>query len=119
LPEGFGGKEVAYLVSESLAILLVILVMAVMYRRAGKKDISILALPLVCVPCARLVSAGLFGADRGDTPLYSYMVEAAGLVAAIFLCTLLSRNLESRSVRVVYLAFSFVFSAALNVAYLI
>lgn|GEM_PF-902035 len=108
------------MVGESLAIVAVLLVMAAMYRRAGKKLMAHLALPLICVPCGRLIGIGVLGYSAGTgSTVCNYAFIVGGLVAAVAWCTYVSRNIQNRTVRVGYLAVSFVFSGALLIAYLV
>lgn len=103
------------MVSESLAIVCVILVMSVMYRRAGKRELAIMALPLGCVPLARLICVALFG----RAPIYGHVFIAVGFVASVALCALVSRDVANRKVRGGYMALSVLFSGALVAAYLL
>ena len=106
------------MVGESLAIVVVIVVMAAMYKHADKGQIAALALPLICVPCGRLLSAVVLSSGKMDT-LAGYIFVVAGLMASVALCTLLSMRMRGRRARLVYLVFSFIFSGALSIAYLL
>ena len=109
------------MIGESLAIVCVILVMTLMYRRAGKKMMAGIALPLICVPCARLLSIAILGmpSEAAGNLLFSYIFIITGLVACVALCTWASRGITSNSVRTAYLLVSFVFSGALAIAYIL
>lgn len=106
------------MMSESLAIVAVIVVMAAMYKRAGKGLIAAMALPLICVPLGRLISVVVLGTS-GIGTLPSYIFVVVGLMASVALCTAISMKLSSKKARVIYLAVSFIFSGALLIAYLI
>lgn len=111
------------MVSESLAIIAVLLVTAAMYLRTGKHRTAALVLPLLCVPVATLLATGLASEHfvpaigAGHVSVISILI--AGLILTVALCVLLSKNIENRPGRIAYCVVGCLFSGALVVAALL
>lgn len=98
------------MVGESLAIIAVIIVLAVMVARRGKHRFAAITLPLVSIPALHLVGRAL--------RMNSLPWNIAGLLIGVALCILSSRKFsESRSVSVAYLFFCLFFLIGLFIAY--
>lgn len=110
------------MVGESLAIIAVILVMAAMSVRSGKRELALLTLPLTSVSLFHLLGAVMYKALRNSMlplrMLFS-IIDIAGLLAGAVLCVVLSRSIRTRRGRWAYLVFTLFFLAALTVAYLL
>lgn len=108
------------MIGESLAVVTVILVMATMYLRAGKKTVALLALPLCGVSAGFLIAALL----RRPLLIWLHLSIPAlygagvllGLLAGMTLSVLLSKGM-GRRVRGWYLILSWIFLLAITAAY--
>lgn len=101
------------MVGISLAIIAVILVLAAMIARTGRRVFSAFTLPLISIPVMYLVGAALRMGSR------LYLFEIAGLIIGLILCFLFSRAFRSPRARVGYFAFCCFFLVALLIAYLL
>lgn len=100
------------MVVESLAILAVILVMAAMFARSGRRIFSAFTLPLCSIPLFHIVGRVFRLSNIA-------VLDIAGFVVGVLLCLLFSKAFEQKRSRVGYLVFCCAFMAALLVAYLI
>lgn len=100
------------MIGESFAIIAVILVLAAMIARSGRRLFSAFTLPLISIPALHLIGAAL----RVGPSLY--LLDIAGLVVGLVLCFLCSRAFRSRKARMGYFAFCCFFLVALEIAYL-
>ena len=104
---------------ESLAILVVILVLQMMLLRAGRREQAILVLPLLSVPFFYL-SATVGGTLLEALPaeiLYPGMV-VAGMLVGVGGCLALSYFIRHRGVKMVYISLGCVFTIAVAISFL-
>lgn len=101
------------MVGESLAIIAVILVMAVMLARRGRQGFALLCLPLLGVSLLHVTGSFL--------QLHSLLIlfDVIGLALGFILCIILSKGFATRRGRGAYLLFSGVFMAALLLSYIL
>lgn len=100
------------MVGESLAIIAVIVVMAFMAARRGKRLFAMITLPLTSIPVLYLLSWVL--------RLNSLPFIITGLIAGVFVCGFFSRGFTGSPYgRAGYLVFCVVFLVALFLAYLL
>lgn len=94
---------------ESLAILAIIIVLAVMVARRGKRQFLAFVLPLISIPVLHIV-AYLLDFSR-------FYFDLAGLVVAVVLCVVFSFGLTERKHKIGYIAYNLVFVAALFISF--
>jgi hypothetical protein len=107
---------------ESLAVIAVILVMAGIFVRAGKKAVAVLCLPLISVPVFYLPARGLYNLlaiSALSLPVFSLCLVFAGVVLGSTLCGALSRMIPTRKGKTGYLTFSLVFQIAISIGYVV
>lgn len=101
------------MVGVSLAIIVLMIVLAVMLARAGRQIIAAFTAPLVSIPVLHLVSVLLRMPHRAD------MFAAVGLVVGVALSVLFARAFRTAKARRGYVFGSSLFLAALFIAYLL
>lgn len=111
------------MVGESLAIILVILAMAVMYLRSGRHGVALLTLPFICIPlcniAGRLLRSSLSRMVSFSPVAWGVSAAVIGLLLAVLCCSVLARHINRKSYRFSYLAASYIFNAVLAVVYIL
>ena len=105
---------------QSLAIIIVILIMALMFLRTGRRAAALLTLPLFSVPLFYLFASYIYplirylGLDRQD--VYVAGVIAGGILGAAAY-SFLSRRILSKRIEKAYLTFTLIYQAAITIGY--
>lgn len=109
------------MVVESFAIIMVILLMAFIYLRAGKKNYGLAVLPLALVPFANgsfIILTDCVVPIPGNLAIFYMIVAVLSLVVSCILYGLLSKNLLGKISRRVYLCLCGGFSVILTTIFL-
>ena len=101
------------MVGVSLAIIVLIIVLAVMLARAGRRPIIVFTVPVVCIPSAYLLASVLRMAQ------YAHIFLVIGFAVGVAANVPLSRRLRTTRARRGYICGCCVFLAALLFAYLV
>lgn len=101
------------MVGMSVAIIAVILALAAMIARSGRRMFSAFTLPFISIPVLHLVGTALRMSGR------LHLFDIAGLVIGLLLSFLFSRAFRAQRSKLFYFVFCCCFLVALLVAYLI
>ena len=108
------------MLGESLAIIVVILVLAFMAIRSGKLVLAGLTVPLISLSMLHLIGEGVAQLLRvsPDNRLTLFLgAHTVGLLLGLCLCALASRTIAVRRIRSFYLLFTCLFLLGLFTAY--
>lgn len=108
------------MIAQSFAIIAVILVMAFMFLRTGRRAGALFTLPLISVSAFHLLGYAIYWVFVASPISAEYLhvaLDVFGLVVGTMLCWILSRAINVKKLRYVYFLSCFVFLALLTIAY--
>lgn len=109
------------MISQSFAIIAIILVMSFMFLRTGRRAGALFALPLVSVSTFHLLGYAVHKVlVQSELPTQSLHIalDVAGLAVGLTLCWILARAINVKKLRYVYFISCAVFMAALTIVYI-
>lgn len=109
------------MVGQSFAIIVIILVMAFMFLRAGRRAGALFTLPLISVSVFHLIGVAIhhvFSKSALPTVGLHMAMDLLGLAVGLILCWILSRAINPKKLRWAYFCSCAVFLALLTVAYI-
>lgn len=109
------------MVGQSFAIIVIILVMAFMFLRTGRRAGALFTLPLISASVFHLIGVGIhhiFSQSALPTLGLHMAVDILGLAVGLVLCWVLSRAINPKKLRWAYFCSCAVFLALLTAAYI-
>lgn len=104
----------------SFAIVVLILGLAFMFLRSGRRAGALFALPLISVSAFHLIGWAVYKLlvkSEVPTATLHITIDAVGLAAGLLLCWILARAIDPKNLRYSYFAFCAVFLVAMFCAY--
>lgn len=108
------------MIGVSIAIVALILVMAFMFLRSGRRAGALFALPLISVSTFHLLGYAAYKLlVKSELPTVSLQItiDAVGLAVGLVLCWVLARAIDLKILRYTYFACCAVFLTAMFYAY--
>lgn len=104
---------------ESIAIVMILIFIVVIFLRAHRKDYAMASLPFLLVPLAHALIMILGEFFRfANTPLFRAGGDVLALAVSIAMTAIFSTQVKSRRSRYVYLCLCGVFSVALTLIFI-
>lgn len=109
------------MIGVSVAIVSLILVLAFMFVRAGKRAGAMFALPLISVSTFHLIGWAVYKLlvkSELSTAALHITIDSVGLAVGLILCWILARAIDIKTMRYVYFVCCAVFLTAMLYAYI-
>lgn len=109
------------MIGVSVAIIALILVLAFMFVRSGKRAGALFALPLISVSAFHLIGWAIYKLlvkSELPTAALHITIDSVGLAVGLILCWVLARAIDLKPMRYVYFTCCAVFLTAMLYAYI-